>query len=166
MNNVSTWLVKATIVFVAGCSAQAQSGNAPNPPIAAPGIDKACDVRADGWKAAPLEVPAELRSAAAAGEPVAIPVPPGYQHMPPRGVPYCDQRVRGNAWATRCATDADCPKGSLCPVDNADMKCEATCQTNADCTGGAVCLGRARKPSKLCTCAPPNWCDDLPPPEM
>jgi hypothetical protein len=127
---------------------------------AGPKLDTPCDPEnGGGWHAAQVKTPPGLQQAINRGEPVMIPIPPGYEHRPPKGKAHCEKRSHGNFWAVHCNSDADCPAGTMCPFDNADMKCEVICSSDADCMASTVCRKRGMKPSMLCTCDAPNWCD-------
>jgi hypothetical protein len=124
-------------------------------------VNDSCDPATEGWQPEAVPVSSEMKEKIKNGDPVAIPIPSGYQEFPPPGTPYCEKRPKGHYWSVRCDTDADCPSGSLCPVDHANMKCAMMCAEDEDCAASTVCrAGDDTKKARLCVCGPPDWCGD------
>jgi hypothetical protein len=135
-------------------------------------VDGPCNPATEGWKRDPIVVSPEAQAKIDRGEPVWISNPPDYQHLAPIGVPYCEfthqfypGESRGREvyfWAARCASDADCPTGSRCPVDGFAEQCSVECVTDGDCSLGKACAVVGSKGLRLCQCGPPTYCYNPP----
>lgn len=135
-------------------------------------VDGPCNPATDGWKPEPIAVTDQQQAEIDRGEDPDI-TPPGYVDKAPIGEPFCvgypilrpgeGTPEEVGVWRVECASDRDCPEGSLCPLDETPgVFCAVACSSEADCLSGQVCRKYGDKGTSSCACGPPDWCGHPP----